>query len=312
MPARTIDSSDLAELRSPRPGGVRRSRIDRLLVLVVLIAIWVSLSAAFGVYWVGSPWGVATGLGSAVWSDLWQALAYVLGPTWSESELGAMTRPGDMGLQGQLQGRILVHASYTLLEAAAGFFLGAIPAAALPFLLRRLPMVTAIIDPFMVGGYGAPKLALAPLFILWFGIGIESKIALVAITVFFIVYFSALAGIRALDAKLVQMAQVAGASERAVARHIVFPGAVPYIFTGFRIAMPYSIGGAVIAELISANRGLGYLIQLGANNFDTTGIFIALVAVTCIVFLGNWSVDLVERWLLRWRPPADARTELGS
>ena len=77
---------------------------------------------------------------------------------------------------------------------------------------------------------------------------------------FFIVYFSALAGIRALDAKLVQMAQVVGASERAVARHIVFPGAVPYIFTGFRIAMPYSIGGAVIAELISANRGLGFVL----------------------------------------------------
>ena len=71
----------------------------------------------------------------------------------------------------------------------------------------------------------------------------------------------------------------------------MFPGAVPYIFTGLRIAMPYSIGGAVIAELISSNRGLGYLIQLGAMNFDTTGVFVALVATTCIVFLGNWSVD---------------------
>ena len=277
----------------------------------MLIAIWVALSATLGSYWVGSPWGVVTRLGIAVWSDLWQALGYVLGPVWTDSALGAMTRPGNMGLRAAA-GQILVHASYTLFEAVAGFLIGAIPAAALPFLLRRLPIVTAIIDPFMVGGYGAPKLALAPLFILWFGIGIESKIALVAITVFFIVYFSALAGIRALDAKLVQMAQVAGASERAVARHIVFPGAVPYIFTGFRIAMPYSIGGAVIAELISANRGLGYLIQLGAMNFDTTGVFVALVAVTCIVFLGNWSVDIVERWLLRWRPPADAKAELGS
>ena len=97
-------------------------------------------------------------------------------------------------------------------------------------------MMVAILDPFMVGGYGAPKLALAPLFILWFGIGIESKIALVASVVFFIVYFSTLAGVRALDAKLVQMAQVMGASERQVARHIVLPGAVPNIFAGFRIA----------------------------------------------------------------------------
>jgi len=243
----------------------------------VLLAIWQGLSMALGTYWIGSPWGVITRLRSGVWG-----------------------------------GDLLQHASYTLFEAVAGFLIGAIPAAVLPFALRRLPIVTAIIDPFMVGGYGAPKLALAPLFILWFGIGIESKIALVAITVFFIVYFSALAGVRALDAKLVQMAQVMGANERAVARHIVFPGAVPYIFTGFRIAMPYSIGGAVIAELISANRGLGYLIQLSANNFDTTGVFVALVAVTLIVFLGNWSVNIVERWLLRWRPPADASAEAGS
>jgi NitT/TauT family transport system permease protein len=164
----------------------------------------------------------------------------------------------------------------------------------------------------MVGGYGAPKLALAPLFILWFGIGIESKVALVAITVFFIVYFSALAGIRALDAKLVKMALVVGANERDVARHIVFPGAVPYIFTGFRIAMPYSIGGAVIAELISSNRGLGYLIQLSAMNFDTIGVFVALVATALIVFLGNLSVNVIERWLLRWRPPSDVTLQAAT
>jgi NitT/TauT family transport system permease protein len=248
-----------------------------VLVLVILLAIWQGLNFAFGTYWIGSPWGVATRLAGGI-----------------------------------LNGEILRHASYTLFEAVAGFLIGALPAAALPFALRRLPIVTAILDPFMVGGYGAPKLALAPLFILWFGIGIESKIALVAITVFFIVYFSALAGIRALDAKLVQMAQVMGANERDVARHIVFPGAVPYIFTGLRIAMPYSIGGAVIAELISANRGLGYLIQLGAMNFDTTGVFVALAATTCIVFVGNWSVNAGERRLLRWRPPADLDIQAGS
>jgi len=248
-----------------------RARSDQLIVLAVLLAIWQGLSLWLGAYWVGTPWGTVTRLFSGV-----------------------------------VSGDILRHSSYTLLEAALGFVIGGLPAAALPFALRRQPIATAILDPFMVGGYGAPKLALAPLFILWFGIGIESKVALVAITVFFIVYFSTQAGIRALDARLVVMAQVLGASERHVVRHIVFPGAVPYVFTGFRIAMPYSIGGAVIAELLSANRGLGYLIQLGAMNFDTTGIFVALTATACIVFIGNWSVNAVERRLLRWRPPSDA------
>jgi NitT/TauT family transport system permease protein len=263
--------------RPARVAAWLRARGDQVIVMVVMLAIWQGLSAAFGTYWIGSPWGVAARLASGV-----------------------------------VSGEILRHASYTLLEATAGFLIGALPAAALPFALRRLPIVTAILDPFMVGGYGAPKLALAPLFILWFGIGIESKIALVAITVFFIVYFSALAGVRALDSRLVQMAQVMGADERDLARHIVFPGAVPYIFAGFRIAMPYSIGGAVIAELISANRGLGYLVQLGAMNFDTTGVFVALAATICIVFLGNWSVNAVERRLLRWRPRPGLDMQAGS
>jgi NitT/TauT family transport system permease protein len=265
---------DGAETRSGRLVATLKTRGDQIAVLLILIAIWQALSLWLGVYWVGTPWGTFSRL-----------------------------------VTGVVAGDILRHASYTLLEAVLGFLIGGLPAAALPFALRRFPIATAILDPFMVGGYGAPKLALAPLFILWFGIGIESKVALVAITVFFIVYFSTQAGIRALDAKLVVMAQVMGANERHVARHIVFPGAVPYIFTGFRIAMPYSIGGAVIAELLSANRGLGYLLQLGAMNFDTTGIFVALTATACIVFIGNWSVNAVERRLLRWRPPSEVAAQ---
>jgi NitT/TauT family transport system permease protein len=265
-----------ATVRSNRIVALLRTRRDQILVLAALIAIWQTLNLALGTYWVGSPWGVLTRLAGSI-----------------------------------IDGDLLRHASYTSVEALVGFLFGALPAAALPFALRRLPLATAILDPFMVGGYGAPKLALAPLFILWFGIGIESKIALVAVTVFFIVYFSTLAGIRALDVNLVHMAQVLGAREWQVARHIIFPGAVPHIFTGLRIAMPYSIGGAVIAELISANRGLGYLVQLGAMNFDTTGIFVAIVATTCIVFLGNWSINALERRLLRWRPAPDVLMQAG-
>jgi len=254
-----------------------RTSFDRLIVLVVILAVWQVVSSLVGAYFFPSPGAVAWRFVVQVWN-----------------------------------GELIRHGGYTIEESLIGTLVGGVPAVLLPFLLRRQPLLIAILDPFMVGGYGAPKLAFAPLFILWFGIGIESKIALVAITVFFIVYFSTLSGIRALDAKLVQMAQVAGANERDVARHIVFPGAVPYIFTGIRIAMPYSIGGAVIAELISANRGLGYLVQLSAMNFDTVGVFVALVAVTLIVFLGNWTVNVVERRLLRWRPASDASLQSGT
>lgn len=240
---------------------------DRLIVLVILLALWQAGSMVLGTYWLSGPWLTA-------------------------SRFVALL----------LDGELVFHAGYTIKEAVVGCVLGGIPAVLLPFALRRHPVIVAILDPFMVGGYGAPKLAFAPLFILWFGIGIESKIALVAAVVFFIVYFSTLSGVRALDAKLVQMAQVVGANERQVSRHIVFPGAVPNIFAGFRIAVPYAIGAAVIAELISSNRGLGYLVQTGAMNFDTTQVFVAILAATIIVHAFIAIVDLGERFLLRWRP----------
>ena len=265
-----------------RPGAALRAvhwrtAGDRLVVLALIIAAWQAGSAMVGIYWLSSPWATTT-----------RFFAMIAG------------------------GELITQAGYTIGEAVGGTLIGGVPAVLLPFLLRRHPIIVAILDPFMVGGYGAPKLALAPLFILWFGIGTESKIALVASVVFFIVYFSTLAGVRALDAKLVQMAQIAGASEHQVARHIVLPGAVPAIFAGFRIAVPYAIGAAVIAELISSNRGLGYLVQTGAMNFDTTSVFAAIVAATLLTLGANWLMNALEALLLRWRPPIDAMMEHGS
>jgi NitT/TauT family transport system permease protein len=250
---------------------------DRLIVLVLIVAAWQAGSAMVGIYWLSSPWATTTRFFAMIAS-----------------------------------GELINQAGYTVGEAAGGTLIGGVPAVLLPLLLRRHPIIVAILDPFMVGGYGAPKLALAPLFILWFGIGTESKIALVASVVFFIVYFSTLTGVRALDARLVQMAQIAGASERQVARHIVLPGAVPAIFAGFRIAVPYAIGAAVIAELISSNRGLGYLVQTGAMNFDTTSVFAAIVAATLLTIGADWLMTALEALLLRWRPPIDAMMEHGS
>jgi ABC-type nitrate/sulfonate/bicarbonate transport system permease component len=254
-----------------------RTYADRLIVLVVILAAWQAGSYLVGPYWLSSPWAVASRFVAQIWS-------------------GELIRQG----------------AYTIEESLIGTIVGGVPAVLLPFMLRRHPVMVAILDPFMIGGYGAPKLAFAPLFILWFGIGIESKIALVASVVFFIVYFNTLAGVRALDPRLVQMAQIAGAGERHVARHIVFPAAVPYILAGFSIAVPYAIGGAIIAELISSNRGLGYLVQTGAMNFDTTSVFAAILAATLIVHAANLLLDAMERFLLRWRPPPQVMLATGN
>jgi len=250
---------------------------DRLIVLLLLLAAWQAGSMVLGNYWLSTPWNTVTRFVATL-----------------------------------LNGELVFHGSYTVSEALVGCVIGGVPAVLLPFLLRRQPIGVAILDPFMVGGYGAPKLAFAPLFIVWFGIGMESKVALVVTVVFFIVYFATLNGVRALDAKLVQTAQIFGASERQVARDIVLPAAIPSIFAGFRIAVPYGIAAAVIAELISANRGLGYLVQNGAMNFDTTGVFVAVLMATLLVQAAISIMNAMEKHLLRWRPPSDQWLETGT
>lgn len=247
--------------------GRRKERLDRLLVGLALLTMWELVSLGAGEYWVTSPWQTAVGV-------------YQLAAS----------------------GALVKNALYTLQEAVFGFVIGGVPGLLLPFLLRRSPVLMAILEPYFVGGYGLPKLALTPLFIVWFGIGMGSKLAIVVSITFFLMFFNVLAGVRALDIKLVRMAQILGATESQVARKIIWPGAIPYIFAGLRTAAPYAIGGAVIAELISSNRGLGYLVQLSAMNFDNKSMFAALAVITAIVVVMVWGVNTLERRLLHWRP----------
>jgi len=245
-----------------------RQTVDRVAILILTIAIWQFFSWYFGEHWVSSPARTA-----------WMF--------WHLAE----------------RGLIVWHSSYTMQAAFWGLLIGGVPGVLIPFALRRSPVLSEILEPYFVAGYGMPKLALAPLFILWFGIGLGSKIALVASIVFFIMLFSTAAGVQAVNAQYVNMARIVGASEANIARHIVWPGAVPYIFTGFKLSAPYAIGAAVVAELISSNRGLGYLIESSATDFDTAGVFAALAALTLLVLVVNSIVNWVERRLLKWRPP---------
>jgi NitT/TauT family transport system permease protein len=250
-----------------------RTFIDRLIVLLLVIAGWELCSLYFGSIWFSSPWRVLRRLIEEI-------------------------QNGDLFFQ----------AAYTLKAALYGSLLGGIPGLLLPFALRRNPLAGAILDPYFIGGYGVPKLALAPLFILWFGIDLEPKVALVASIVSFLVFFSTAAGVNAVNSQYVNTVRVFGASERDIARHIVWPGAIPYAFAGFRIAVPYAIGAAVVGELISSNRGLGFLIVSGATDFDTTLVFVSLITLTILVVIVNLLVGRCERWLLRWRPPQQGRS----
>ncbi|MEI6723293.1 MAG: ABC transporter permease [Betaproteobacteria bacterium] len=240
---------------------------DRIAVLVALVAAWHAASLYFGAQWITTPWVTA----QAFWRTL-------------------------------LRGDLWHHGSYTLSAAVLGFLIGGIPGAGLPFVLRRMHTLRAILDPYLVAGYGAPKVALTPLFIIWFGIGLASKVALVASVVFFLVFFVTSAGLASVDQKLIAAARVFGADARLIAREIVWPSAAPYVFTGLRIAAPYAIGTAVVGELISSNRGLGYSIQAAATDFDPAGILVGVVALALVVTGLNAALGLLESRLLAWRP----------
>lgn len=244
---------------------------DRILVGIIVLALWEFASLWFGFYWVSSPLRVA------------QRLVSWLG-----------------------DGTLFTESGYTLGSAMIGFTIGAVPGAVLPFLLRQRPVIAAVLDPYLMAGYATPKLALTPLLIVWFGIGIWSKVALVASISFFLIFFNTQAGVRGISPQLIRMAEILGASEAKVAHLVVWPAALPYILAGVRVSLPFSISGTAIAEMLSANHGLGYLIQASAVSFDPTGSFTAIITLTAILTIVNIAVNRTERRLFGWRPTAAA------
>jgi NitT/TauT family transport system permease protein len=198
-------------------------------------------------------------------------------------------------------GKLARHASVTLLEAGAGLAIGAAAGFAAPFLLRLAPRLEAALDPYIAAAMGVPKLALAPLLILWFGIGLASKIAFVAAVAFFLVFFSTLSGIRAADPRLVAVARVFGARRWLLAREVLMPAAAPFVLASLKVAAPRAVSAAVVGEFIAADAGLGFYIHEAMSQADTVGIFAGVVVVTAIVVAINAALERFQRRALGWR-----------
>ena len=188
---------------------------------------------------------------------------------------------------GQLQRWVVsntlwVHMSATLQTMAIGLTFGAIVGIAVGFLLGRSPRAAFVVEPIILVFYSLPRLALAPLFVLWFGIGMLSKVVLVGVITFFLVFYSVFSGARNVQVELVNQVRVMGASKWQVYRTVVVPASTAWIITGLRIAVPYSLVGAVVGELISSNRGLGYLVVSSTGNLNTTGAIAAVLVISVI------------------------------
>ena len=276
--SRALDTGD--DAREPIDDG-RRRRItpmrrraafrlngSRLILIVVLIVLW------------------------QVISDVGHLSLYMSSPTAVLSKLISWYNSGVLGTA----------VGVTLEEAVIGYFIGSIAGAVVGFVLGRIEFVGKLLDPIVLALYAVPKIALAPLFVLWLGIGIVTKISVAALLVFFLVFYNTYAGTKQIDERLCDQARLMGAGRWDVMSKLVMPQAAAWCFVGLRIALPYSLTGAVVGEFISSTEGIGYEINNATATFDTAGVFAGLVLLTVIALILNMVLDVVEKRMSRWSP----------
>jgi NitT/TauT family transport system permease protein len=228
----------------------------------------------------------------------WELGARTLGSVFFASPLDVLVRIGNLARSGQLAADI----ASTLRVSALGFAIACVAGVLLPFLLRRSPRVNEAVEPYIMASMGIPKYALAPWLILWFGIGDLPKLVVVTLMVFYIVFITTTAGIRAVDQRLINMARVAGAGEAVIAREIVFKSLLPFFFTGLKVALPRAVSATIVGEFLVATEGIGHYIEYSRQISDTVGVFAGIVVAMALVLSINAVVNVLERRALAWRP----------
>jgi NitT/TauT family transport system permease protein len=198
------------------------------------------------------------------------------------------------------------HLLITLTEGVLAFVIGAVAGIALGFWRARNALLSAIFDPYIKMLNALPRVVLAPIFMLWLGLGIWSKVALGVTLVFFIVFFNVYQGVKEVSPAILANARMLGMSERQLFQHVYWPSALSWVFSSLHTSVGFAIIGAVVGEYLGSAAGLGYLIQQAEGTFDTTGVFAGMVILAVFVLIIDWLVTLAERRLLVWRPPAAA------
>jgi NitT/TauT family transport system permease protein len=200
------------------------------------------------------------------------------------------------------EGILIESVQATLVAMFWGFLLGAVSGIIVGVILGSSPVLSGIFRPFLVSLNSIPRLALVPLFILWFGFGLQMKVALVSLIVFFLVFYATYEGVRDVEQRLLDVLKVMDASKLSLQMKVRIPSAMAWIIQGLQVSIPYALVAAVTAEIIGSNTGIGFLIQRSAGVFYTAGVFAGIVILVIVAVIINALVTLVERRLLRWKP----------
>jgi NitT/TauT family transport system permease protein len=204
------------------------------------------------------------------------------------------------GLQGRAD--IYLHLGTTLLETVLAFGIGTVLGLACGLWLALAPTAGAILDPYIKAANSMPRVILAPIFSLWFGLGIWSKVALAVTLVFFIVFFNVYQGVKEVSPVVLANARMLGANQRQLLRTVYLPSATSWVFSSLHTSVGLAFVGAVVGEYLGSARGVGYLILQAEGTFDVNTVFAGIVVLTAFALLLDGIVGRVEKRLMKWQP----------
>jgi NitT/TauT family transport system permease protein len=268
----------------------RTLRIWQIGLLVALVGVWqlASIDPRLA-FFLGEPVQVA----GRIWSWF---MPFGFGPSALFPD----------GLAGRAD--IYRHLGTTLLETVLAFGIGTGLGLGCGLWLALAPLASALLDPYIKAANSMPRVILAPIFALWFGLGIWSKVALAVTLVFFVVFFNVFQGVREVSPTVLANARMLGANQKQLLRTVYLPSATSWVFSSLHTSVGLAFVGAVVGEYLGSARGVGYLILQAEGTFDVNTVFAGIVVLTAFALALDALVGVVERRLMRWQPRA-AETE---
>ena len=201
-----------------------------------------------------------------------------------------------------VSGEIYRHLWVTLIETLLAFAIGTVFGVAIGIWLALSPAASAIFDPYIKGLNAMPRVILAPIFFVWFGLGMASKVALGVTLVFFIVFFNVYQGVREVSPVVLANAQMLGATPRQLLRHVYLPSAMSWVFASLHNSVGLAFVGAVVGEYLGSAEGVGYLIHQAEGVFDINTVFAGILLLTAFALVLDWLVSRIEQRLMVWQP----------
>ncbi len=261
----------------PRPGNLR---VWQLLLLVALLALWHLLTHP--------------GLLPPIFFDNDQQAAFFFGEP--------LRVAGRIWRWFVVDADIYAHLGVTLVETLLAFAIGAVAGLGGGLWLALQPMASALLEPYIKAANSMPRIILAPIFAVWFGLGIASKVALGVTLVFFIVFFNVYQGVKEVSPVVLANARMLGASPRQLLRHVYLPSATSWVFSSLHTSVGLAFVGAVVGEYLGSASGVGYLIHQAEGVFDINTVMAGILVLTAFALVLDGAVGRIERRLLKWQP----------